>query len=356
VRRLAATAFCAATCLTLAPDAFAATAFVGAGDRFAPGEVLWYIADHGEVNRVMIETIDFDEGEVEITDTGATISPGAGCTSLASTRVRCLVSLGRRGEPTVEVKLGDGDDFLEAGSLNGVFRGGGGNDTIVGSQGGVGFFEYLFGGAGNDRLRGRAGSDVLKGGLGADVLSGGSSEDCGPDICSQMTDTVTYAGRTNGVVADADGLADDGEPGEGDLIRRNVEDIVGGGGDDVLTASTSRGSTRTEPFETIIFGSTLLGRGGNDLLRGRRGQDNLVGQSGNDVLRGRGAGDWLFGRGGNDRLIGGRGQDDFRSGGGRDRLLARDGRQDRVNGGFGFDQARIDSGLDRVRRVERILR
>ena len=353
MRRLAAGALCAVTCLTLAPDAFAATAVVGAGDRFAPGEVLWYIADQGEVNRVTIETTDIDE-EVEITDTGATISPGAGCTSLAPTRVRCLVSLERRIVPTVEVKLGDGDDFLTSGALNGVFRGEDGNDTIVGGPGGVGFFEYLIGGAGNDLLRGRSGSEVLNGGLGADVLNGGSSIDCGLDFCFQMTDTVTYAGRTNGVVADADGLADDGEPGEGDLIRRNVERIVGGRGNDVLTASTSRGSARY-PFEPIVFGSTLQGRAGNDLLRGSRGRDFLIGQSGNDVLRGYRGNDFISGRSGGDRLVGNSGRDRLRAGKGRDFISARDGQPDRVSGGRGSDEARIDSGLDRVRWVERIL-
>jgi Ca2+-binding RTX toxin-like protein len=352
VRRLAATALCAATCLTLAPDAFTATAFVGAGDRFAPGEVLWYIADQGEVNRVTIETNPDNEEEVEITDTGATISPGAGCTSLAPTRVRCLVSDERRGEPTVEVKLGDGDDFLESDGLNGVFRGEDGNDTIVGGRGGVGFFEYLFGGAGNDLLRGRSGSDVLNGGLGADVLNGGSSIDCFDLFCTQMTDTVTYAGRTNGVVADADGLADDGEPGEGDLIRGNVEHIVGGRGNDLLTASTSRGSTSGGP---IVLGSTLEGRAGNDLLRGSRGRDDLIGQSGNDVLRGFRGNDFISGWSGDDRLVGNSGRDRLGAGGGRDFISARDGQPDRVSGGPGSDEARIDSGLDRVRSVERIL-
>jgi Ca2+-binding RTX toxin-like protein len=349
--RLAATALCAVTCLTLAPGAFAATAFVGAGDRFAPGEVLWYIADQGELNRVTIETTEIDE-EVEITDTGATISPGAGCTSLAPTRVRCVVSLERRGAPTIEVKLGDGDDFLASGFLNGVFRGEDGNDTIVGGPGGVGFFEYLSGGAGNDLLRGREGSEVLNGGLGADVLSGGSSLDCFDFSCFQMTDTVIYAGRTNGVVADADGLADDGEPGEGDLIRRNVERIVGGRGNDVLTASTSRGWFDGRP---IVVGSSLEGRAGNDLLRGSRGPDSLVGQSGNDVLRGYRGNDVMSGWSGDDRLVGNSGRDRLWAGRGRDFISARDGQRDWVSGGSGSDEARIDSGLDRVRWVERIL-
>jgi Ca2+-binding RTX toxin-like protein len=350
VRRLAATALCAVTCLTLAPDAFSATAFVGAGDKFAPGEVLWYIAAQGEINRVTIGTTDI-EGEVEIIDTGATISAGAGCTSFAPTTVRCVVSSGSRGQ-TVEAKLGDGDDFLESVDLNGVLRGEDGNDTILGGRGGLGFFEYLLGGTGNDVLRGREGADVLNGGLGADVLGGGSSHDCFDFSCVQMTDTVTYAGRANGVVADADGLADDGEPGEGDLIRRNVERIVGGGGSDVLTASTSRTFTSSGPS---VLGSRLEGRAGNDLLRGSRGPDSLVGQSGHDVLRGFRGNDFMSGWSGDDRLVGNSGRDRLRAGRGRDFISARDGQPDRVGGGPGSDEARVDSGLDRVRFVETIL-
>jgi Ca2+-binding RTX toxin-like protein len=351
VRRLAATAVCAFTCLTLAPNAFAATAFVGAGHRFGPGDVIWYLADPGEVNSVTIVDVFNATEEIEITDSGATINAGPGCTSLGPTQVRCP-----HGRGAIEVKLGDGNDFLSVSAgLDTALRGGDGNDTILGSGAGVGFSEYLSGGPGNDLLRGRGGSDVLDGGLGADELSGGSSIDCGLDICVQMMDTVTYAGRTNDVVADADGLADDGEALEGDLIRRNVENLVGGHGNDVLTGSTSKSTTRDPPFQTIWFGSWLQGRAGNDLLRGAPGRDSLVGGRGNDLVRGSRGADLILGSRGSDRLIGGRGQDHFWGGKGPDRLFARDGQADRVDGGLGRDKARIDSGLDRVRRVETFL-
>ena len=56
-----------------------------------------------------------------------------------------------------------------------------------------------------------------------DTFSGGTTFDCGPDICTFDLDVVTYARRVNGVKADADGVRDDGERGEGDLIRADIE-------------------------------------------------------------------------------------------------------------------------------------
>ena len=66
----------------------------------------------------------------------------------------------------------------------------------------------LIGGSGNDRvvgnsstntLYGGAGNDILDGGLGADYLSGGGG-----------TDTAYYASRSEALVLNLDGVANDG--------------------------------------------------------------------------------------------------------------------------------------------------
>jgi Ca2+-binding RTX toxin-like protein len=198
-------------------------------------------------------------------------------------------------------------------------------------------------------------------GSGADSFSGGTSVSCiGLGICPPDEDTVTYATRTNDVVADPDGIADDGEAGEADMIGRDVERLVGGSGNDVLVGTTAKGRIQGRKR---LFGGLLEGRRGNNVLRGSGAGDTLVGGPGHDVLQGKGGvdllgrrggsdrlvggpgGDALTGGDGNDRLVGSRGRDRLEGGDGRDLLLARDGRADFVNGGGWMDTARIDEGL-----------
>jgi Ca2+-binding RTX toxin-like protein len=323
----------------------ASLAWVGTGE--VPGDrILHYEAAAGEANDGVI--VDHEDGGFEITDGGATIAVGSGCTSLAPHRVRCNLD----DDDTIDVMLGDGNDLVSVDVFSvGVRRvqGGRGDDRIRGSRTEFGL-DRLWGGRGDDSLFGREGTDVLDGGPGADDLSGGTSCDTGLDgACFTAIDTVTYAGRTRRVHADADNDTHDdgsgfvaGDSDEGDTIFADVERLVGGSNRDVLGGTTTNlsfapiSAAHEDPVPFLV-GMWLEGRKGNDVLRGGRAPDLIIGGRGDDVLRGR------LGR---DRLRGGRGND---------RLFARDGRRDRVNGGPARDEARIDTGLDRVRRVEKIL-
>jgi Ca2+-binding RTX toxin-like protein len=345
-RTLLAAALAAAISLSYAGSAMAATALVGPSTAF-PGETAFiYMADAGETNSVTIRLTSTPSFDLEVVDPGATITAGSGCTSVDPHTARCSSYVLERD--ALEVDLGDGGDFLSVSFADdetyASFHGGDGNDTIEGGRGQENR-EYLFGDAGNDVLRGREGGDILDGGLGADILNGGSSATCGTaGVCRPSIDTVTYATRTNDVFADADGLADDGEALEGDLVRGTVEHIIGGSGNDVLSGSVTRGGSIEG--KRYLTGTSLEGGRGNDTLLGGRAFDHLSGGRGNDRLIG--------GRG-SDRLKGGRGFDLLRGNAGSDRLLARDGQADRVLGGYGIDKARIDSGLDHLRGVEILL-
>jgi hypothetical protein len=134
--------------------------------------------------------------------------------------------------------------------------GGSGNDVITG---GDHFFERLEGGPGDDRLYGGPGQDELIGGTGADVTEGG------PDF-----DSVWYLGL-EGVTVTLDGVANDGEPGEGDNVPPDMEAVHGGLGDDRLTGNS--GANR------------LYGHLGDDRLEAGGGPDMLVGAIGSDVLQ-----------------------------------------------------------------------
>lgn len=122
---------------------------------------------------------------------------------------------------------------------------------------GTGSADRLTGGVGENDLVGGAGDDTLDGGLGDDLLQGGSG-----------ANTVSYAGRAQGVSVAFDGIANDGGDGEYDDLGspEQFDNIIGGNGDDLLVGGAQA---------NIIAGS-----GGDDLLLGAAGADALHGGAG----------------------------------------------------------------------------
>lgn len=165
-----------------------------------------------------------------------------------------------------------------------VVNAGAGDDVIDLSA--VGVATVIYGGSGNDMLAGGGGNDLLDGGTGRDDLHGNAGND-----------TADYTTRTASVTVSLDDNNNDGQAGEWDNVFTDVENVNGGGGNDVL-----RGSA---------VANVLRGNGGNDHLFGGAGNDRLFGNSGNDLLRGEGD---------NDRLDGGSGADDMSGGDGTDTL------------------------------------
>jgi Ca2+-binding RTX toxin-like protein len=109
--------------------------------------------------------------------------------------------------------------------------------------------------------------------------------------------------------ADAAGLlplANDGEAGENDNIHPDIENVIGGAGNDVINASASPGK------------HVLMGMAGNDTLTGSIDTDTLYGGPGNDTLIGGPGADYLIGGDDNDVLQPGAGADaNFLDGGGQ---------------------------------------
>lgn len=135
---------------------------------------------------------------------------------------------------------GGGDDTLTGGTANNTINGGAGDDTIDG-------------GAGDDTLNGDAGDDTFNSPAadGADTYNGGAG-----------TDVVSYDGRTLTVVASIDAVANDGEDAELDNVKADIEDLVGGDGNDTLTGSAGN--------------NELTGGLGDDILNGGAGNDTFV--------------------------------------------------------------------------------
>ena len=122
------------------------------------------------------------------------------------------------------------------------------NDPLAGGNGSDG----LAGQDGDDTLNGGNDRDYLIGGPGADGLSGGD----GYDI-------ISYENSSTAVTVRLDFNIGSGGDATGDLIRDDVEAVVGSG-----------------------LGDTLVGDGGSNALNGLQGNDILLGLGGPDVLIG----------------------------------------------------------------------
>jgi hypothetical protein len=177
------------------------------------------------------------------------LQPGSGCSGGGTAVATCPTSVSGESLTTASVELaGGGDTFTDrSGVLLPVALSVRGDD-------------------GTDRLTGGVGDDTLDPGLGAsDEVSGGAG-----------FDTVSYASRDSGVTVTLDGVANDGGSGENDLVAQDVEEIVGGGGDDVLL-----GDARINIIDGAAGNDTLDGGAGADILLGSDGNDHLLLRDGN---------------------------------------------------------------------------
>jgi Ca2+-binding RTX toxin-like protein len=303
------------------------------------------------------------------------------------------------GTEVDEVFGDDKNDFVDASLLTSVMlKGNGGplEDTIIGGVaddqilGGPDDDTKLIGADGDDKVEGEGGDDLVDEGPasnGTDSLTGGvgGENDCG--------DTVAYP-RTVSVNISSDGLANDGEAGEFDLVQ-DFEILVagssndtlsdtlviaqrfqGGDGDDVLTGN---GDDRADFSTSAAAVSVDLGAGvavgaGTDVIAGVNGvigspgDDTIIGSAGGDRLSGGGGDDTINGGAGNDRigdnaaisafpncpddnefgndaLRGGIGTDVLRGGPGTDSLSGGAG-NDLLNGGTGDDALKGGPGND----------
>ncbi|MBB2943181.1 Ca2+-binding RTX toxin-like protein [Actinoplanes lutulentus] len=210
------------------------------------------------------------------------------------------------GSGTDKIYGGAGNDYLPGGAGNDKIYGQAGNDDLDGNAGadtlyGGGGNDWLYGDyevhgkAGNDKLYGESGNDWLEGGLGNDYLSGGTGNDnldgdvnpedttsvFGADVFSggAGTDTVSYGGRGR-VVADLSGSkGNDGQVGEGDTVRSDVENLSGGDGDNIFTGNNAANVLSGGEGDDVFRGG-----GGNDTLAGNYGANALYGEAGDDKI------------------------------------------------------------------------
>jgi Ca2+-binding RTX toxin-like protein len=169
--------------------------------------------------------------------------------------------------------LGGIDRFYGMGLIPATLDGGPGNDILDGA----GLGDILIGGEGDDWLRGAAGNDDIRGGSGDDRLEGGPGPSGGADTFSggDGIDVVNYFYASAGVTVSIDGVANDGEPGEGDNVQLDVENLWGSDDPDTLTGSAGPNS-----IEGGLGGDTIAGLGGRDELFGEEGNDTILARDG----------------------------------------------------------------------------
>ena len=256
---------------------------------------------------------------------------------------------------------GAGNDLLLGNAGANLIRGGNGADNIQGRQG-------------YDLLEGNAGNDILNGGLGNDTLDGGAG-----------VDWVSFMGESRAARLDLS-MTGPQATGHGVDVIRNIENIHGGGGNDLLLGNAGANLIRGGNGADNIHGQQ-----GYDLLEGNAGNDILNGGLGNDTMDGGVGIDWvsfmgesraarldlsvtgpqatghgvdvirnienIYGGAGNDLLLGNAGANLIRGGNGADNIQGRQGYDllegnagnDSLNGGFGNDTLDGGVGNDRIR-------
>ena len=328
---------------TAAAAAAAGPAHAAQLDRFSgvdssngkPYYYLLYTAAAGVDNQLRIstnsnqDTIVFDDVENISTPSGCS-HPGSDATVVTCTAgglTSTLVNVGNGKNKVDNLTPFTTSVAADKDSRN-TFTGGSGTDELTGGDS----RDSLSGGAGNDRIDGGKGGDTLRGGVGADKLFGGDDDDTleggpGPDELhgGSGSDFADYGARTKALSVTLDGVADDGESGEGDNAGTDVENVSGGAAGDTIIAQPGN-------VVNALYGNggddTIVAGGGNDAyVSGGAGSDDLRGEGGNDGLSGGDGGDFLWGGAGadtlggganDDQLAGGPGADTFAGGGGSD--------------------------------------
>ena len=219
---------------------------------------------------------------------------GGALDDVVTVNLRALPAILRGGLGNDELQGGGADDELVGGPGNDTLRGQGGTDVasyasaataVIGgpASGNAGAaagdtidssVEGLRGGPGNDTLTGDAGPNLLDGGDGADTLDGAGGDD---DLLpGRGADTVTGGPGTDTASfrnLDEPVQAFIGTNGGGHTIGADVENLEGGGSDDMLAGDQGPNVLSGGPGLDFLFGNQTQGPDAGDTFKGGPGFD-----------------------------------------------------------------------------------
>jgi Ca2+-binding RTX toxin-like protein len=334
-----------------------------------------FIGDAG--NNTFVGGAGRDTYSLANTTAGATITSGSATSAEAGTDTLSQIEdyIGSQGNDTILLNGGanlidgqGGDDTLNGGAGNDTILGGDGNDTILYNLGNGA--DTVDGGADTDTLviNGAAGGQSLSvvfDGTRLTTVAGGAISNVELVTLNMQggTDTLSYSTTTANVTVNlATGT------GSGFVSIANVENVIGGSGNDVFTSGTGAnifqggggndrfvatlndGNDRFEggagsntlDFSAITANAVVtagsatsaqtgndqladiqnfIGGTGNDTITFGAGVNNVNGGGGNDVISTGAGNDIIFGGAGNDTISGGTGNDTMDGGAGTDVFL-----------------------------------
>jgi Ca2+-binding RTX toxin-like protein len=256
----------AAAAVAAIPAAYAGTVGVSAT---SPDDVT-FVAQAGERNSLEVV---YPSQVLVVTDSGAALTPGVGCSSLGPNSAQCET------HPNVNATLADKDDRARvswAGRVQ-VWAGSGNDDVVASSFGTAGI---AYGEAGNDIVGAVGeGGQLADGGPGDDSLKvfafGGESTGIGGD----GRDIIEF--RNAGTPSIGPATLDGGSGADTILAQptwTGTSTANGGPGNDVIVI------TSAAPFFGLGSSYELLGGSGADLLTGGASVDTVDGGDGADVI------------------------------------------------------------------------
>jgi Ca2+-binding RTX toxin-like protein len=169
---------------------------------------------------------------------------------------------------------GAGDDQIFGEEGNDTILGEDGNDTISGGDGD----DIISGGAGDDTLRGDSGNDLLMGDAGRDDIEGGEGDDV--IVGAEGEDVVDGGAGDETVIAlvlDADDIYDGGE-------GSDTYDISATTADAVIDLEMETASSDEIGFDRIFNFENVIGGGGDDIIVANQRPNNLAGGAGEDLF------------------------------------------------------------------------
>ncbi len=198
------------------------------------------------------------------------------------------------GDGDNHVDAGDGNDTITAGDGEDWLDGGEGNDFIIDDGGSFVFWQWIFGGGGDDTI-------VIRNG-GTTYLDGGSGNDT-YELHRAGDITEAWLGVPDARIHEDDNDGHDTiilwTGWSGYVMAENVEDLIANNNnaqDDRLTWDNK--------LDDTVLGVEVTGNASHNYIKGSIVRDILRGGEGNDTIDAyMGEGDRIYGGNGNDTLI-----------------------------------------------------